>query len=58
MTPRVFSAWRRRLLAWRHDVGGFQPVIADTSEASQVVRLIMCSGKVYYDLRAELEQSL
>ncbi len=37
--------------------GGFQPVIADTSEASQVERLIMCSGKVYYDLRAELEQS-
>jgi 2-oxoglutarate dehydrogenase E1 component len=37
--------------------GGFQSVLADTSEASQVERLIMCSGKVYYDLRAELEQS-
>src|SRR5262249_62414476 len=29
--------------------GGFQPVIADTSDTSQVERLIMCSGKVYYD---------
>jgi 2-oxoglutarate dehydrogenase E1 component len=37
--------------------GGFQPVIADPSDALQVERLILCSGKVYYDLRADLEQS-
>ncbi|HYE72404.1 MAG TPA: hypothetical protein VEF04_03700, partial [Blastocatellia bacterium] len=36
--------------------GGFQPVIADQADAAKVDRLILCSGKVYYDLRQEIEQ--
>ncbi len=35
---------------------GFRPVIADsTGTASNVGRLILCSGKVYFDLKARLE---
>ena len=34
--------------------GGFQEIIDDSSvKASEVKRLIMCSGKVYYDLKAK-----
>jgi multifunctional 2-oxoglutarate metabolism enzyme len=34
--------------------GNFQPVIADaTADPSQVHRVLMCSGRVYYDLAAE-----
>ena len=41
--------------------GGFKPVIGETDQldASKVKRLVLCSGKVYYDLynrRAELEK--
>lgn len=35
--------------------GGFQPVIDDTGieDKSSVARVVLCSGKVYYDLEAE-----
>ncbi|MDY3537165.1 2-oxoglutarate dehydrogenase E1 component [Riemerella anatipestifer] len=37
--------------------GSFQPVIDDaTADASKVERLVMCSGKVYYDLLAKKEE--
>lgn len=32
--------------------GAFQPVIADTVEAKGVKKVVLCSGKVYYDLLA------
>jgi 2-oxoglutarate dehydrogenase E1 component len=39
--------------------GGFQEVIAETEslEVSKVKRVVLCSGKVYYDLRAERKKS-
>ncbi|MFP5336186.1 MAG: multifunctional oxoglutarate decarboxylase/oxoglutarate dehydrogenase thiamine pyrophosphate-binding subunit/dihydrolipoyllysine-residue succinyltransferase subunit [Actinomycetes bacterium] len=40
--------------------GAFRPVIGDTGEhldAGQVDRVLMCSGKVYYDLVAHREKS-
>lgn len=37
---------------------GFRPVIADAvANPKQVQRLVLCSGKVYYDLIAEAEKS-
>jgi len=30
--------------------GGFQPVIGDTVSPAEVKRVLMCSGKIYYDL--------
>ena len=37
--------------------GGFQPVIDDAiAENSQVTRVLLTSGKVYYDLRAALDK--
>ncbi|MEV0649842.1 multifunctional oxoglutarate decarboxylase/oxoglutarate dehydrogenase thiamine pyrophosphate-binding subunit/dihydrolipoyllysine-residue succinyltransferase subunit [Phytomonospora sp. NPDC050363] len=37
--------------------GGFQPVLGDsTVDPSKVTRVLMCSGKVYYDLAAAREQ--
>ena len=36
--------------------GGFQPVIGDTVDPAQVERVLVCSGKVYYDLQAEREK--
>ncbi len=36
--------------------GGFQRVIPSTAEPSGVKRLVLTSGKVYYDLAAELEK--
>jgi 2-oxoglutarate dehydrogenase E1 component len=37
--------------------GGFRPVINDaTGDNSRVKRLVLCSGKVYYDLKAEAEK--
>ena len=38
--------------------GTFQPVLAETEQldASQVRRVLLCSGKVYYDLRLAREQ--
>jgi 2-oxoglutarate dehydrogenase E1 component len=36
--------------------GGFYPVIGDAADPEQVERVIVCSGKVYYDLAAELEK--
>ncbi|MEJ8590839.1 2-oxoglutarate dehydrogenase E1 component [Riemerella anatipestifer] len=37
--------------------GSFQPVIDDaTADVSKVERLVMCSGKVYYDLLAKKEE--
>ncbi|GLZ81677.1 alpha-ketoglutarate decarboxylase [Actinorhabdospora filicis] len=38
--------------------GKFQPVLADPAvlDASKVTRVLMCSGKVYYDLAAAREQ--
>jgi 2-oxoglutarate dehydrogenase E1 component len=38
--------------------GTFEPVIADTQvDAAQVTRILVCSGKVTYDLLAERERS-
>jgi 2-oxoglutarate dehydrogenase E1 component len=38
--------------------GGFQPVIADTeANAANVKRVLLCSGKVYYDLEAERKKA-
>ncbi len=38
--------------------GTFEEMIADTSiDGSQVTRVLMCAGKVYYDLLAEREKS-
>ncbi|QQS45107.1 MAG: multifunctional oxoglutarate decarboxylase/oxoglutarate dehydrogenase thiamine pyrophosphate-binding subunit/dihydrolipoyllysine-residue succinyltransferase subunit [Acidobacteriota bacterium] len=37
--------------------GGFHPVIGDAVEPSGVKRVILCSGKVYYDLLAGHEKS-
>ncbi|HET7042356.1 MAG TPA: hypothetical protein VFI13_10065, partial [Gemmatimonadales bacterium] len=37
--------------------GTFKPVLDDpTSDATQVTRVVLCSGKVYYDLAAEAEK--
>lgn len=36
--------------------GGFLPVIGDTVDPAQVERVLVCSGKVYYDLHAEREK--
>jgi 2-oxoglutarate decarboxylase len=36
--------------------GGFQPVIGDVVEPGRVERILLCSGKVYYDLAAELQR--
>lgn len=37
--------------------GGFLPVIGDSVAAAGVQRVIICSGKVYYDVVAELEKN-
>ncbi|MBO0727323.1 MAG: 2-oxoglutarate dehydrogenase E1 component, partial [Blastocatellia bacterium] len=37
--------------------GGFYPVIGDAVAPDRVERVIVCSGKVYYDLMAEHEKS-
>ncbi len=37
--------------------GGFLPVIGDAVKPENVERVILCSGKVYYDLAAELEKN-
>ena len=37
--------------------GAFQPVIDDTIEPGEVQRLVLCTGKVYYDLLAQREKS-
>jgi 2-oxoglutarate dehydrogenase E1 component len=37
--------------------GGFLPVIGDAVDAAGVARVLLCSGKVYYDLAAELEKN-
>jgi 2-oxoglutarate dehydrogenase E1 component len=54
MTPK--SLLRLPLATSRVDEltsGRFQPVLADTVvEADQVTRLVLCTGKVYYDLLA------
>jgi 2-oxoglutarate dehydrogenase E1 component len=36
--------------------GGFLPVIGDAIDPARVERVVLCSGKVYYDLIAELER--
>ncbi len=36
--------------------GGFYPVIGDSVDPSGVERVLLCSGKVYYDLAAEWEK--
>ena len=40
------------------ETGGFQPVIGDThiSDPSAVRRIVLCSGKVFYDLEAAREE--
>ncbi len=35
----------------------FQPVLVDAADDAQIKRVLLCSGKVYYDLRAQLEQN-
>jgi multifunctional 2-oxoglutarate metabolism enzyme len=37
--------------------GGFYPVIGDAGDPSGVERVIICSGKVYYDLMSEHEKN-
>jgi 2-oxoglutarate dehydrogenase E1 component len=37
--------------------GGFHPVIGDSIAPAGVGRVLICSGKVYYDLMAELEKN-
>ncbi|MGV1033721.1 MAG: multifunctional oxoglutarate decarboxylase/oxoglutarate dehydrogenase thiamine pyrophosphate-binding subunit/dihydrolipoyllysine-residue succinyltransferase subunit [Microbacteriaceae bacterium] len=39
--------------------GGFQPVIDDSrvSDPATIKRVVQCSGKIYYDLLAELEKN-
>jgi len=37
--------------------GGFLPVIGDAVKPDNVERVVLCSGKVYYDLAAELEKN-
>ncbi len=37
--------------------GGFYPIIGDSVDPAGVERVVICSGKVYYDLLAELEKS-
>jgi multifunctional 2-oxoglutarate metabolism enzyme len=37
--------------------GTFRPVIGDTVDPAGVRRLLMCSGKIYYDLIAERERT-
>jgi len=39
--------------------GGFQPILDDTdiADKSSVKRIVLCSGKVYYDLEAERTKS-
>jgi 2-oxoglutarate dehydrogenase E1 component len=37
--------------------GGFYPVIGDTVDPTGVSRVLICSGKVYYDLAIELEKN-
>ncbi|MEO6725290.1 MAG: hypothetical protein ABIU20_00980, partial [Blastocatellia bacterium] len=37
--------------------GGFLPVIGDAVDAANVERVVLCSGKVYYDLAAALEKN-
>ena len=36
--------------------GGFQPVIGDSVDLARVRRVLLCSGKVYYDLVAERQK--
>ena len=37
--------------------GGFLPVIGDAAQGANVKRVILCSGKVYYDLQAAAAQA-
>jgi 2-oxoglutarate dehydrogenase E1 component len=37
--------------------GSFRPVLPDTAELSGVRRVLLCAGKVYYDLAAERAKS-
>ena len=38
--------------------GGFQPAIAETvNDPAKVMRLVLCSGKVFYDLKAKVAET-
>lgn len=37
--------------------GSFQPVIDDSASPAGVRRLLLCTGKIYFELRAELARS-
>ncbi len=37
--------------------GSFQPLIVDSQNAGTARRVVFCSGKIYYDLLAKLEQA-
>jgi 2-oxoglutarate dehydrogenase E1 component len=37
--------------------GGFRPVLPDTGAGSEVRRVLLCAGKVYYDLAAERDRN-
>ncbi len=36
--------------------GGFLPVIGSGKDPNKVTRIVVCSGKIYYDLQSELDQ--
>jgi 2-oxoglutarate dehydrogenase E1 component len=51
MTPKSLLRHPQAVSA-RHELtgGAFQPVIPDETDASAVARVLLCSGKLYYDL--------
>ncbi|HEY6402267.1 MAG TPA: thiamine pyrophosphate-dependent enzyme, partial [Blastocatellia bacterium] len=58
MTPKSLLRLPQASSALDHlTQGGFYPIIGDTVAPGGVTRVIVCSGKVYYDLTAEHEKS-
>jgi 2-oxoglutarate dehydrogenase E1 component len=57
MTPKSLLRHARVVSALGDFIGGcFRRVLADDLDPTHVTRVLMCSGKVYYDLRAEREE--
>jgi 2-oxoglutarate dehydrogenase E1 component len=56
MTPKSLLRHRAAVSPVEEFVSGrFQEVIPDTADAERVPRVVVCSGKVYYDLAAKRE---